>query len=133
MAAAKGSLLLIYEGANLIAGLRSTSLSVNNETVDITNKDSSNWRTLLAGAGVKSVSVSGSGVFTNETGEQAVLTAVENGTALTLNINFDGATGTQKASGSFIPTSIEYAGEYNGEQTYSMSFESSGAITFASM
>ena len=34
-------------------------------------------------------------------------------------------------TGNFQITSLEYAGEYNGEATYSMSFESAGYITFA--
>ena len=72
MAAQKGSAMLMKVGNagspetfTTIAGLRSTSLTVNNESVDVTNKDSSNNRTLLAEAGVQSISVSGSGVFTD--------------------------------------------------------------------
>lgn len=46
-----------------VAGLRSTSLSLNNETVDVTTKDSAPWRELLANAGIRSMQVQGSGVF----------------------------------------------------------------------
>ncbi len=38
-----------------IGGLRSTSITLNDESVDITNKDSLGSRTLLAGAGVNSL------------------------------------------------------------------------------
>ena len=58
-----------------IGGLRSTSITLNDESVDITNKDSLGNRTLLAGAGVNSLSVSGSGVFTDSASEVAVRTA----------------------------------------------------------
>jgi len=58
MAAQKGSAMLMKVGNagspetfTTIAGLRSTSLTVNNESVDVTNKDSSGKRTLLAAAG----------------------------------------------------------------------------------
>ena len=34
-------------------------------------------------------------------------------------------------AGSFQITSLEYAGEFNGEATYSITAESSGAITFS--
>ena len=54
-----------------IGGLRSTSITLNDESVDITNKDSLGTRTLLAGAGVNSLSVSGSGVFTDSAAEVA--------------------------------------------------------------
>ena len=36
-------------------------------------------------------------------------------------------------TGSFMLTTLEYAGEYNGEVTYSFTFESNGAITFATV
>ena len=60
-----------------IGGLRSTSITLNDESVDITNKDSLGSRTLLAGAGVNSLSVSGSGVFTDSAAEVAVRTAFQ--------------------------------------------------------
>jgi len=81
MAAQKGSAMLMKAGNAgapetfaTIAGLRSTSLTVNNESVDVTNKDSSNKRTLLAAAGVQSISVSGSGVFTDAASEATIKT-----------------------------------------------------------
>ena len=47
-----------------IAGLRATRISFNAETVDVTSLESQGgWRELLGGAGVRSASVSGSGVF----------------------------------------------------------------------
>ena len=47
-----------------IAGLRATRISFNAETVDVTSLESEGgWRELLAGAGVKSAAISGSGVF----------------------------------------------------------------------
>ena len=52
-----------------VAGLRTTQLSVNGEAVVVTSKDSGGWRQLLSGAGVRSVSVSGAGVFTGSAAE----------------------------------------------------------------
>jgi TP901-1 family phage major tail protein len=47
-----------------VAGLRATRISFNAETVDVTSLESQGgWRELLAGAGVKSATISGSGVF----------------------------------------------------------------------
>jgi len=123
-----------------IGGLRSTSITLNDESVDITNKDSLGTRTLLAGAGVNSLSVSGSGVFTDSAAEVAVRTAF----AAQQNTS-DGSSAQTAAfesfefiipnlgtyTGAFQITSLEYAGEYNGEATYAMSFESAGYITFA--
>ena len=137
MAAQKGSAMLMKAGNagspetfTTIGGLRSTSISVNNESVDVTNKDSSGKRTLLAAAGIQTVSVSGSGVFTDVASEATIKTNVLADTQN--NYQFlvpDFGTFT----GAFQVTNVEYAGEYNGEVTYSMSFESAGAITFATV
>ena len=137
MAAQKGSAMLMKVGNGsspetftTIGGLRSTSLTINNESVDVTNKDSSNNRTMLAAAGVQSISVSGSGVFTDAASETTIKTNVLADTID--NYQFlvpDFGTFT----GGFQVTSVEYAGEFNGEVTYSMSFESSGSITFATV
>ena len=137
MAEQKGSALLMKLGNSgspetftTIGGMRSTSISINDETVDITNKDSGTARTLLANGGILSMSVSGSGVFTDSASE-ATLQGDMNQATLT-NYQFiipDFGTYT----GAFQLTSLEYAGEYNGEVTYSFTFESSGAITFATV
>jgi len=68
MAMEKGSafLLKIGDGANpvvfsTVAGLRTTQMTINAETVVVTNQGSGGWRELLSGAGVRSVSLSGAG------------------------------------------------------------------------
>jgi TP901-1 family phage major tail protein len=135
MAAQKGSALLLKVNTSgssysTIGGLRSTSLTLNDEAVDITNKDSSGNRTLLADAGVFSMSVSGSGVFLDDAADTILKDAVSATAFKSFQVLVpDFGTFT----GSFQVTSLEYAGEYNGETTYSVTLESSGAITFASV
>lgn len=114
-----------------IAGLRATRISFNAETVDVTSLDSTGgWRELLAGAGVKSASISGSGVFRDSgTDERA------------RQIFFDGEIpGFQViipdfgiVEGPFQLSSIEYAGSHNGEATYEMTMASAGALTFTAL
>ena len=137
MAAQKGAALLLKVGNGgspetftTIGGLRSTSITLNDEAVDITNKDSSGNRTLLADGGIHSMSISGSGVFTDAASE-TTLKGTMNASSFT---NFqliipDFGTYT----GAFMCASLEYAGEFNGEVTYSVTLESSGAITFATV
>ena len=135
MAAQKGAALLLKINTTgstyvTVAGLRSTSITLNDEAVDITNKDSSGNRTLLADGGVFSMSVSGSGVFTDEASEETMRAAMNATTFKNFQVlipNF----GTY--TGAFMVASLEYAGEYNGEVTYSVSLESSGAITYATV
>jgi TP901-1 family phage major tail protein len=134
MAAQKGSSLLLKIGSGspvsytTVGGLRSTSITMNDEPVDVTNKDSSAVRTLLAQGGVSSFTVSGSGVFTDAASE-ATLRAAFNAASFSSFQIVVPELGTY--TGTFMIASLEYAGEYNGEVTYSVTLESSGAVTFA--
>ena len=115
----------LFESA---AGLRATRISFNAESVDVTSLDSAGgWRELLAGAGVKTASISGSGVFRDAATDERMR-----------QVFFDGETpdfqviipdfGT--VEGPFQITSIEYAGTFDGEATYELSLTSAGQITF---
>ncbi|QDP61060.1 MAG: putative tail tube protein [Prokaryotic dsDNA virus sp.] len=137
MAGQKGSELLVKvgnggspESFTTVGGLRDTSISINQEMLDITNKDSARVRTLLAQSGVKSFSISGSGVFTDSASEATVIGTLD--ASSFTNYQFlvpDFKTFT----GAFQLTAVEYAGSYTGEVTYSLTWESAGAITIASV
>ena len=137
MAVQKGAALLVKIGNGgspetftTVAGLQDTSISIKQETVDVTNKDSARVRTLLAQGGVKSFTISGSGIFTDAASEQSVLTAFD-GSSFT-NFQFlvpDYNTFT----GAFQVATIDYSGTYNGAVQYSLSFESAGTVTIATV
>lgn len=137
MAVQKGSALLVKAGNaaspevfTTIAGLTDTSISINSEVIDVTNKDSSRARTLLADAGVKTFTISGSGIFQDSASEQLILTNFNASTFL--NYQFlvpDYNTFT----GAFQVATLDYSGTYNGAVQYSMTFESTGAITIATV
>jgi TP901-1 family phage major tail protein len=137
MAVQKGSALLVKVGNGgspetftTVAGLRDTSISINAETIDVTNKDSSRVRTLLANAGIKSFSISGSGVFTDGASEQTILT---NFSATTFSNYQFLVPDFNTFTGAFQVTAIEYSGTYNDAVTYTMSFESAGTVTIATV
>lgn len=114
-----------------VAGLRATRISFNAETVDVTSLDSAGgWRELLAGAGVKSASISGSGVFrdanTDERARQIFFDALMPAFQVIVP-------GFGVVEGAFQITSLEYAGSHNGEATYEMSLASAGALTFTAL
>ena len=135
MAAEKGSAFLLKVGDGgspvayaTVAGLRTTQLSVNGEAVAITSKDSGGWRELLSGAGVRSVSVSGAGVFTGSSAEARVKANALSGVIDDYRLSFEsGATMT----GRFLVTRLDYAGDFNGERSYTLNLESSGPVTGA--
>ena len=135
MSAQKGKDLLvkIADGAGFttVAGLRSRRITFNAETVDITNSESTDrWRELLDGAGVKRCSISGTGLFKDASTDALMRQVFFDGTVLNYQIVIPDFGTVQ---GAFQITSLEYAGEYNGEVTYEMSMESAGALAFTSV
>ena len=108
-----------------VAGLRTTQMTINGDSVVVTHKDSGGWRELLSGAGTRSVSVSASGIFLDSTAEGRVQANALTGTLDAYELSFeDGA----KMRGSFLVQRLDYAGDFNGERTYSLQLESSGAV-----
>jgi TP901-1 family phage major tail protein len=114
-----------------VAGLRATRLSFNAEQVDVTSLESAGgWRELLGGGGVKSAAISGSGIFRDAATDERAR-----------QIFFDGATPDFQVvipdfgivEGAFQITSIDYAGNHDGEATYEMSMASAGALTFTAI
>ncbi|WP_299843153.1 phage major tail protein, TP901-1 family [uncultured Roseovarius sp.] len=114
-----------------VAGLRATRISFNAESIDVTSLESAGgWRELLGGAGVKSASISGSGIFRDEASDERAR-----------QIFFDGETppfqvvipdfGT--VEGPFQVTAIEYAGSHDGEATYELSMASAGQLSFTAL
>ncbi|MCD9147691.1 phage major tail protein, TP901-1 family [Pseudophaeobacter flagellatus] len=114
-----------------LAGLRATRISFNAESVDVTSLESQGgWRELLAGAGVRSASISGSGIFRDDTTDERAR-----------QLFFDGITPDFQVvipdfgivEGPFQVTSLDYAGSHNGEATYELSLSSAGALTFVAV
>tara|TARA_X000001382_G_scaffold88633_2_gene63418 strand:- start:4679 stop:5107 length:429 start_codon:yes stop_codon:yes gene_type:complete len=139
MAAGKGSSFLLKENSTgtpaTVGGMRSTSMSINGEMVDITTKDSNAFissgndkaRDILQGGGIRSMSLSASGVFTDSSTENLVRGFAFDGAIQNYDLVFsDGS----KIAGAFLITSYERAGEYNGEETYSVTLESHNTITY---
>ena len=114
-----------------IAGLRATRISFNAETVDVTSLESvGGWRELLAGAGVKTASISGSGVFRDASTDERARQIFFNGEIplFQVIIPYFGV-----IEGPFQLSAIEYAGSHNGEATYEMTMASAGALTFTAL
>jgi TP901-1 family phage major tail protein len=112
-----------------VAGLRSRRIAFNAESVDISNADSAGrWRELLAGAGVKRASISGSGIFKDAATDATVRQVFFDGTIRNWQVVVPDF-GT--LAGAFQVTSLEYSGEHNGEVAYELALESAGEISFA--
>lgn len=135
MVAQKGKdlLLRIDNGGTFatVAGLRSRRLAFNAETVDITDAESAGrWRELLGGAGVQRASLTGAGIFKDQTSDSLVRAAFFAGSILSWQVlipNFGTITGL------FQVTALEYSGEHNGEIRFELALESAGSLTFGAL
>jgi len=132
MAAEKGSAFLLKVGNGAtpptyatIAGMRTTQMSVNGEAVNVTNKDSGGWRDLLSGAGVRSVSVAAAGIFTGSVAEARIKANALGGTLDDYELSFESG---ERMRGRFLVARLDYSGDHNGERTYALNLESSGAV-----
>ncbi|HEU0097476.1 MAG TPA: phage tail protein [Allosphingosinicella sp.] len=132
MGAEKGSAFLLKVGNGAeppvfatVAGMRTTQMSVNGEAVNVTSKDSGGWRELLSGAGVRSVSVAASGIFTGSAAEIRLKSNALAGQVDDYELSFESG---ERLRGRFLVTRLDYSGDYNGERNYALSLESSGAV-----
>lgn len=111
-----------------VAGLRASRLGFNAETVDVTSLDSAGrWRELLGGAGMRSATISGSGVFRDEGSDARMRQAFFDGDTPRCQVVIPDF-GT--VEGPFVISSLEYAGSWNGEASYEMTLASAGALSF---
>ncbi len=131
MAVQKGRdiLLKIADGDSFVtvAGIRARTVSLNAKTIDVTDSGSGGWRELLAGAGVRSLSVSGAGVFRDAPSDalmrEAFFAQVQaNWQVIVPDFGI--------FSGPFLIAALEYAGAHDGEATFSLTLASAGEVAF---
>lgn len=112
---------------NCFGGIKSHSFALNNEAIEITNYKSEEFRELLDKAGIRTVDLSGSGVFTDALNEQFMQDRAFDGKLINMNI-VDDETG-DFFSGLFKVTSMELSGEHAGEKSWTTALSSSGKVT----
>ncbi len=113
-----------WSGGTTVGDCRTHSLQINHEAVDITNKSSNGYRTLLEGAGTKSVTVTFGGVMTNDSGFETFQGYANAGSINAMALGWaDGDT----LEGSFQVTSFQITGDQNNEQSFTATLESSGS------
>ena len=114
-----------------VAGLRSHTLSFNAESVDVSSQESAGqWRELLAGAGLKSAAIRGSGIFKDAQSDATIRGYFFDGVIrdwLVIVPDF----GT--VQGAFQIASLDIAGRFDGEVTFDAALESAGLLTFTAM
>ena len=130
-------LLKIGDGAGseaftAFAGMNSKTLTINNSAIDVTTPDATTpggvlWAQSLNG--LKSVSLSGDGIFLDEAEQEVRLNTIAMQADPVANFEIvvpDFGT----YAGEFRVTSLDFGGETEGAVTFSASMESNGAVTF---
>lgn len=114
-----------------LCGLNSKAMTINNASIDVTTPDCTTpggalWTETLNGT--KNFTVTGDGFFEDSASElrmNTVAMAADNKCNFKVTVP---AFGTY--AGAFRIVSLEFGGETEGGVTYSISLESTGAVTF---
>ena len=133
MARQRGDLFLLEVDAEaedaftVLGGLRGTALSGTLRPVDVTAKDSGGARTLLDGAGILAFTFTGTGVFDGDAAHAAAQTLFMGRAVRPWRITRgDGS----RYTGPCLITRLDHEGDWDGEETFALTVESAGAITF---
>lgn len=135
MAAQKGNVIRIKrsDGAggfnDTIAGLRTKTLRINNNRIDITSDDDINaagvsWRTFMAG--IVDFEVTGDGVAKDNSVKKTLIDDALKGTAVDYQMTIDNI-GTFE--GKFI-VNLEFSGNFDDSLQFSGTWSANEALTF---
>jgi len=134
MSAQSGVLVLIKIGNGAgpeifttVGGLQASSMKLDNQVLNTSNVTSGNWKQLLANVGISSITISGSGIFTNVASEETIRGYAFNNSIKNYQFVFSNG---DYLTGAFQIISYERDGNYDGAETYSLILDSAGAISF---
>lgn len=125
MTAFVGRKAIFKKGLTTIAAVRTRSMTLGNEVVDITSDDDSGFRTMLADPGNKTLDLTVEGVFKDATMLTVAMSTTDIMEAFSILFPTIGT-----IAGDFVVTSFEAGAAYNEAGTFSCSLQSSGAFTF---
>tara|TARA_Y100000310_G_scaffold142034_1_gene141488 strand:- start:435 stop:827 length:393 start_codon:yes stop_codon:yes gene_type:complete len=122
-----GRNLLLKKNAVVIAGVRSKSMTVGVDNVDVTTDDENGYRTLLAEAGQVNLDISFDGVEKDGVLRGLMLTGGTSQQYTDFTLTWPSG---DVLSGTFNLGNYDESGTYNDAVTFSSSLQSSGAWTF---
>jgi TP901-1 family phage major tail protein len=113
-------------GFTVVGGLRATDCDIKPAFYDVTTKDGARWKKQIEG-GIQSMTISGGGVWMNETVQKAALAACVAGTISSWQLE-DASGNTWE--GMFACTGYKMTGGHDGVQEFSLTLESADEIEF---
>lgn len=128
-----GSLVMIYLESNqqkwqLIGGMHTSKFILNSEYIDCSNVNTGSWRQLINGGGLKKIDINVSGIFTNNSAEQAIRKLAFLGEIANYKISFSSG---ENLVGKFQVSSYERIGNVHEPELYSLELTSSGEIYYS--
>jgi TP901-1 family phage major tail protein len=127
MAAKSGRFLRIKRDGVAVVGAQTDSVTINNEPIDITDKDDGGWRTLMADVGLRSVSCSVEGILKDAT----MISAAQASGSVLIDAGSVEIEGFTTLSGDFFLQSVELGAEAGEAITFTATLESSGVVAAA--
>ena len=121
----RGFDILVYVGETAIGGQQNCSLSLEADTIDISNKNNDGWASFIGGA--KSWSVSCDGQFiTDDAGQKALMEAFVAGENVTIEMK--NADDTVYFGGTAAITSVEVEAAFDDVCTMSLELQGVGEL-----
>src|SRR5712691_3515629 len=99
-----------------IGGQRTTRAVINNDMVDVSNKDTSAWRKLGSDLGLRHMQLTLQCIFQDDAAHEVVRAAAFGGVVLPFQLIADNGDIYQ---GHFLPQNFEHSGNYNNAEEYS--------------
>jgi len=124
MALSGRALRINRNGVNIV-GARTDSVTINNEPIDITDKDDGGWRTLLADAGVRSISCEVQGVLKDD---DLLVDAVGDAETLLLTECIVTVDGIGTLTGDFMLQGVQLGAEQADVVTFTATLESGEGV-----
>lgn len=117
------------ENFNTIAELKTVNITLNSDTVEVTSKDSGNWRELMTTAAVRSVEVQGTGNLTDDSYANVLWTNYFNENTSNYQILASGTGGVGTFAGAFQITNLSIDSAERGVGTFNVTLSSAGTVT----
>lgn len=132
MAKAPGRLATLARGGTPIGGVRVTTVSVANEPIDVTDKDSAGIVELLSQAATKQITLSVEGVYRDPVLRAIAFNAAGSPLITDLTFTFaDALVAADQLAGNFFMTSYEEGNPHDDAVEFSSEFVSSGTWTLS--
>lgn len=132
MAAQRGRLLILkVEDAPdsgsylLVGGQRDTDFDMDNDLVDVSNKDTGAWRKLGSDIGLRKSQVTVAGISQDDDMLELMEVAATGGLILNYQLSFDNG---DSRTGPYLITKFNRSGKYNGAEEYKATLESADEI-----